>query len=700
MMVRAISTPSTGRGFMRATAMLFVLASGVLWGQTPPDSGKDRPDEPRPRAAEIPPATSLSVEGLPVDISRTPGRVRVFNAEDIAQAGARTLGEFLTIMLPGQAQDPGQPGMMAQSYQGGSRPQDTLVLLDGMPLTDGTSRSADLNRIPIIGIDRIEVLEGGASSRFGTHAMGGVIALFSAGTTGAGGHGEIAGGGGGGGQKKGGVFPAYGWDSGWVRFGSLYHEDQPITETAKPFRMGTLFMGFGQKLGERASLSVTYRNFYQTVPLPFERATPLERVFDSGRWAEYRGNQALATLRFEVSKTMAWDLRAGVVNLRRIEPDDDTNLQDRFRSRRGQFAAGLHLTVGAGFGLSLLLDAQEERADLPGLATGMEQGRNRSLAAALEARWDLTPSLRMVADLRQERVVHRYTGLDGRELDAGTYNPLSLRVGLNQALGLGFRLYALAGTGFNTPLLAQTMVNAREGRPLLHQEKSTFYQVGLGWDYGRFSSRLEASRTRYEDLISPLASDVAGPLAPRAVAGALVPVDRGFANGGAFRHQGVEATVGYRTATRLPLGIDAFIRNQEARDLGAPEENRFGTPLVQNRPFTTHGLKLSLTGVKVRVETRWNRVGRRYESVHTFQCSDLEPLVTPTFVAYDDLAVTTTYTYSKLLSIIVRGEHLAQKNLSVTDWQGRKTDLQDNAALVYGIPAPRPTFAVELRFRY
>jgi hypothetical protein len=177
-------------------------------------------------------------------------------------------------------------------------------------------------------------------------------------------------------------------------------------------------------------------------------------------------------------------------------------------------------------------------------------------------------------------------------------------------------------------------------------------------------------------------------------------VDRGFANGGAFRHQGIEATVGYRTATRLPVGVDAFIRNQEARDLNVPEADRFGTPLVQNRPFTTHGIRFSLTGVKVRVETRWNRVGRRYESVHTYQCSDLEPLVTPTFVAYDDLAVTATYTYSKLVTVIVRGEHLAQKNLSVTDWQGRKTDLQDNAALVYGIPAPKPTFAVELRLRY
>lgn len=687
---------------MHPKAMMFLLAGGALMAGDPqaqaqaprPEAPKETPTPGGPKEVAL--TTSLTAEGGPVALSKTPGRVKVYGADDIIQSGARTLGEFLAGAIPGQAQGSGQPGLAAAPYLGGARPQDALVLLDGMPLTDGTSRTTDLNQIPIQGIDRIEVMEGGASAKFGTHAMGGVIALYSSGTTGAGGHGELATGGGGT-DKRGGIFPAYGWGSGWIRVGSIYNEDKPVTETAKPYRLGTVFLGLGQKVSARTTLTLTYRNFYQSVPQPFERATPLERVFDPSRLAEYRGNQALVGLRFDLTPRFAWEVKAGLVNLRREEPNDDTQLQDRFKSSRGQVGLGFHWTPAERFGLNLNLDAQEERATQPGLVAGEEQGRTRTLGAALEGRWDITPSLRFIANARQELAEQRYTAPDGREVNAGTAHPFSVRVGLNQTLGYGFRLYALAGTGFNTPLLAQMMINAREGQPLLQNEKSTYYQVGLGYELGRFSTRLEASRSSFSDLISPMTSDVASP--SRAFRAGVVPVASGFANGGSMRVQGSELTMGYKTGWKLPIGVDGFIRNQEARDLNAPS-NPFGTPLVQNRPFTTHGFKVHATGVKVRVETRWNRVGRRYESVHTYQCSDLEPLVTPTYVSYDDLTVITTYTYSKLFSVLVRGEHLAQKNLSVTDWQGRKTDLDNNAALTYGIPAPKPQVTVEMRFRY
>ena len=691
---------------METRAMFFLLVAGALMaGDSEAQAPKPppKPETPKEAPKEIAMTTSLSAEGGPVEIAKTPGRVRVFNSGDISQSGARTLGEFLAGAIPGQAQSSGQPGLAATPYQGGARPQDSLVLLDGMPLTDGSSRSMDLNQIPIIGIDRIELIEGGASSKYGTHAMGGIIALYSSGTTGAGGHGEIALGGGGNGNKRGGVFPAYSWKSGWVRFGSIYNEDRPVTEAAKPYRMGTLFAGFGQKLSERTTLTGTYRNFYQSVPMPFERATPLERIFDPTRLAEYRGNQALVGLRFALSPTFSWDVSAGLVSLRREEPNDDTQLQNRFKSSRGQFALGFNWTPIPRVGLSFNVDTQEERATIPALISGEEKGRTRSLGTALEIRYDLTPSLRLLANARQEIAEQRYTAQDGREVTSGSMHPSSFKVGANQSLGFGFRLYAAAGTGFNIPLLAQMMINARENLPALKNEKSNFYQVGMGWEVGRFSTRIEASRTRYEDLISPVTSDLAtAPIRENLLANIanIIPVPTGFLNGGRYRVQGVEVGMSYKTGWRIPLGFDGFIRNQEARDLNAAPGNEFGTPLVQNRPFTTHGFKINLTSVKYKVETRWNRVGRRYESVHIYTCSDLEPLVTPTYVSYDDLTVTTIYTYSKLMSVIVRGEHLAQKNISVTDWQGKKTDLQDNAALTYGIPAPKPSVTVEVRFRY
>lgn len=55
----------------------------------------------------------------------------------------------------------------------------TLVLLDGVPLNDPWGEWIQWNRAPRFQLDRIEVLEGGGSSLYGSSAMGGVIALHS-----------------------------------------------------------------------------------------------------------------------------------------------------------------------------------------------------------------------------------------------------------------------------------------------------------------------------------------------------------------------------------------------------------------------------------------------------------------------------------------------------------------------------------------
>ncbi len=692
---------------MAPQALTLLLAAGPLLaaegGQTPPPV-PNPVEEPR----EVDTVTSLAAEARSVDRTSTPGRVKVYDSNDIIASGARTLGEFLGYVIPGQAQSSGQPGMISNPYQGGARPQDTQVLLDGLPLADATAIGLDLNKIPLAGIDRIEVLEGALSSRFGSHAMGGVVALYSAGTTGAGSHGELATGGGGDGRRAG-VLPAFGWEGGWFRVGSVYYEDKPSTETNNAFRQGSVFGGFGQKLTEALGLNFTYRNFYQVVPNPFAVATPLQRVYDPDRRSELHGNQGVLGLTMKLAPGLDGDLHVGLLDMRRVEPNDDAvDGRDHFETQRLQFGAGLHWSPAPRWGLSFGLEAQEEKATLPGLLTGEDRGRGRSWALGLEARFDLTPTFRLVGDLRQESVRQRFSGADGRTVEGNTDSQFTFRMGANQKLPWGFRLYAGGGTGFNSPLLVQTVENARGGYGSLQNERSQFAQVGLGWEMGRLAFRLEASRTRYDHLIYAQTSDLPGAKAPAGGDPSLPGCNGsgdtvtllGYANGQAFRVQGLEANLGYRTAWRLPVGFDAFVRNQEARDLNVPAGQEFSTTAVQNRPFTVHGLRTYVAGVKVRVETRWNRVGRRYESVHTFACSDLAPLVTPTYVTYDDLSVTTTYTYSRFFQVILRGEHLAQKNISITDWQGRKTDLQNNAALVYGIPAPKPTATLEMRFRY
>ena len=55
----------------------------------------------------------------------------------------------------------------------------TVVLFDGIPVNDAWGEWIDWGRVPKGMIDRVEVVEGGTSSLYGTGAMGGVISYFS-----------------------------------------------------------------------------------------------------------------------------------------------------------------------------------------------------------------------------------------------------------------------------------------------------------------------------------------------------------------------------------------------------------------------------------------------------------------------------------------------------------------------------------------
>lgn len=59
----------------------------------------------------------------------------------------------------------------------GSKSEQVLILLDGVRLNSAELGSVDLSTIPLRQVDRIEVLRGGGSARFGSDAEGGVISI-------------------------------------------------------------------------------------------------------------------------------------------------------------------------------------------------------------------------------------------------------------------------------------------------------------------------------------------------------------------------------------------------------------------------------------------------------------------------------------------------------------------------------------------
>ncbi|MCT2559161.1 TonB-dependent receptor [Tsuneonella sp. YG55] len=123
----------------------------------------------------------------------TPDPIQVITREETTQAGFNSPAEVLqsAAFTNGQAQINnsyggfvvnGGPGVNTLSLRG-LGPTRTLILLNGRRVAPAGSRgsvgSADLNVLPSAMIERIEVLNGGASSIYGSDAIAGVVNIIT-----------------------------------------------------------------------------------------------------------------------------------------------------------------------------------------------------------------------------------------------------------------------------------------------------------------------------------------------------------------------------------------------------------------------------------------------------------------------------------------------------------------------------------------
>ncbi len=103
--------------------------------------------------------------------------VHVLSRQEIKEQGITTFEGALTRMMPQVSMAPNSMGTFLRLNGLGNK--YILILINGQKLTGDISNNVDLNRINMARVKRIEVLDGAASSLYGSDAIAGVINIIT-----------------------------------------------------------------------------------------------------------------------------------------------------------------------------------------------------------------------------------------------------------------------------------------------------------------------------------------------------------------------------------------------------------------------------------------------------------------------------------------------------------------------------------------
>ena len=124
----------------------------------------------------------VTLSALPLPLSEIPGSVTVVDRAAIESSNASTIAEVLRAApFVDVSRTGGRGGLTTATIRGGD-PNFTLVLLDGIPVNDPTNLlggAFDFATLSVDNVERIEIVRGPLSSRFGSEALAGVINIVS-----------------------------------------------------------------------------------------------------------------------------------------------------------------------------------------------------------------------------------------------------------------------------------------------------------------------------------------------------------------------------------------------------------------------------------------------------------------------------------------------------------------------------------------
>ncbi|MEL6614500.1 MAG: TonB-dependent receptor [Bacteroidota bacterium] len=584
----------------RSAALLLLVASGVAAsGALAPARGQDAPGVPAWQDSLE--TVSVSAARVAVAPQEAPARATILSAESAREAGATSVAEWLGARAPLHVRRYGPAGLATVTMRGASASQ-TLVLLDGQPLTDPQLGQLDLSLLPTALLGGAEVLHGGGAHLYGSGAVGGVVSLASpeagplALSTGVGAWGE---------RTLGATAHASGWTPAgrWRAMVSAEAEgaddDYGVVDVSRLDRPTVRRAGWDRQRRAgvaRLSLEGDAGRVGLTVwGVDAERGLGGTDSVGARQWDRI-GRLALTagTRRGPLALSTSAALQSG--RLRYASPFDlatetangSAAIDDTGRTRVA--TADLRADLAArGWTLTAIASGARGTGDHPSLAADATDDRaSLALSAAPEAgRLRLYPALRLDH--------HRPAG-------GAPQTALTPRLGANLRIASGLHLKASAGTAFRMPTLNDRFWRPG-GNPSLRPERSVSADLGIAWARGGVHAEGTAfvSGARDQIVWRPLAGGVWSPI-----------------NLTRTQTVGLEASArGSRLIGRRALvELGAVGTVTDARDRSDPASGAYGQQLRLVPRWTASawgGLELARVarGTSLRLDLGVQAVGRR-----------------------------------------------------------------------------------------
>jgi vitamin B12 transporter len=136
---------------------------------------------PSPSPSPVPEIAHVVTSDRGVESATQTARTTyVVTAAQIASDGDRTVADAIEDVPGVNVVRYGGFGAAATVGIRGSSSSEVLVLVDGLPIAGSQIDDVNLEQLSVTGVDRIEVVEGGGSTLYGSGSMGGVINIITA----------------------------------------------------------------------------------------------------------------------------------------------------------------------------------------------------------------------------------------------------------------------------------------------------------------------------------------------------------------------------------------------------------------------------------------------------------------------------------------------------------------------------------------